>query len=160
MSPPTLGYANPAVFYAGVYRHRSAGALAGIVAFAAFGLGAGWVACGHPMDPGARFPLFGLAAVFLFGAGYLATMAAANRADAVRVTEDGIEHGRRFWPWARVASLTGALTRGGGGRDDGVVIEFTTRRGGLKFTRPLLTTPPLTPDQFSRLAAYPRTASA
>lgn len=152
---PTLGYADPAVFYAGVYRHRSAAAVLCMAALACFGVAAGWAAYAGPMRvPLLRVPLYGLAAVLLLGVGYLAATAAADRADAVRITEDGIEDGRRFWPWARVGSVFGLLAGGMAARRNGVVIGFTVDRFGVPFPHTLLATPALTVGQYAQLAAF------
>ena len=149
MNTPSLDYGNPAVFFQGVYRRRSGSALVGIAALALFGIIVACMTLAVPMDQRFRFPVGGLSAILLLGAGYLAALAALGREDAVRITEEGIGYGRYFWPWARIKSVGGTADPRGGG----VTVQFTVGYAGVPLPRPLPTTPPLTPDQFARLMA-------
>ncbi len=149
MSTPTLDYANPAVFLDGVNRHRSSGPLLGMVGFLLFGGVAACLAIDGPIPPAARLLVGGGAFILLLGAFYLATLAIVNRQDAVRITANGITHGRQFWPWSRITYLGGFVSPPG----SGVTVTFTVGYAGLPFPRPLLTTPPLATDQFVRLMA-------
>lgn len=152
---PTLGYANPKVFFAGANRYRSRQGIWGIAACSVLAVGFCFVAVALARSRGLGGPApvrwaftasFGAAAAFLVGLLACAVWAWIVRHETpVRVTEDGVERGRRGWTWQQVSGFGG--TRAG----RGVVLGFTVGRGHIRFPRDLATTPPLTEAEYADL---------
>jgi hypothetical protein len=153
---PRLGYSNPGVFFAGARRYRSAAGAAGIVVGAAFA-GACAVIAMRIMGPGgaglplhARWPWAGsiglVAALVAALTVYAAWGWAAGLEVPVRVTEEGIENGRRVWRWQQVSGFGGTVA---GPRR--VQLDFIPGRGALRFPRSLWTTPSLSEAEYAEL---------
>ena len=87
----------------------------GITLCLAFSVGFGYVALFAPPRP-RNFISFEFGIAALFGSGSLAFVLmivfalyswATTSKVQVRITEDGIECGRKFWPWERIAAISG-----------------------------------------------------
>ena len=152
---PTLGYANPRVFFAGARRYRSAQGFWGMPFGAAAAVGLGYLAAQFMWGWGVREALparwawaglvGALAALMAAATAYGAWGWAVRLEVPVRVTEEGVERGRRVWRWQAISEFGGTIS-GPGGR---VQLTFVPGRGQLRFPRPLWTTPSLTTPQFT-----------
>lgn len=67
---------------------------------------------------------------------------ASGREDRIRITEDGVEIGRKFWPWQQIGRVGVALGSGG------VYLRVSV---GWLTCRTLRTTPALTLAQYLEL---------
>jgi hypothetical protein len=145
MTATPLDYANPRPFFTGVYRHHSRNGMWAIGAMLLFG----FVFCSIPFaaltaDTVPRIVFGSAGAASLLAGAYLAGCMILKKEDVVRITEDGIEYGRRRWHWQQISKV------GGTGRTS-ITLGFTAGRGGIPFPRPLPTTPALTPEQYGPL---------
>jgi hypothetical protein len=155
-SPPALAYSNPTVFFAGAARYRTRrglfGVAGGAVAAAGFGLitrrlVTGWGAGLPPAGQWAWAASMGvLTAIMLAATAYAAWAWAVGLEVPVRVTEEGVEQGRRVWTWDQVSDFGG--TDAGRGR---IALAFTPGRGPLRFPHNLWTTPDPTAAEFAAL---------
>lgn len=116
----TLEYANPRTFYTGSYQFRSWNAVLGTVLCLVFGAMFAWgifklSSMGSLPLPFqfSRAVLVGLTVLSIAGAGYYTWGLAARWEILVRISEDGIERGRRFWPWRNIKWIGGQLVAGG-----------------------------------------------
>jgi hypothetical protein len=110
-----LSYSTPKIFFQGVRKYRGPEIFVGIALCLTFSVGFGFVAFLAPPGP-RNFTSFEFGIAALFGAGSLAfawmivfaLYSWATKSEVfVRITEDGIEHGRKFWPWERIAAISG-----------------------------------------------------
>ena len=155
-SPPPLGYSNPMVFFAGVGRYRTGqglfGSAAGAVAAAGFGaitrrLVTTWGPGMPPASQWAWAASMGVLTLLVLGlTAYAAWGWAVGLEVPVRVTAEGVEHGRRVWTWEQVSDFGGTVA----GRRR-VQLVFTPGRGQFRFPRNLWTTPSLTATEFADL---------
>lgn len=99
--------------------------------------------------------LLAIVAACALGLGWMAIKWAQNAVDPVRITDEGIDHAGRVHPWDAVWSLGGIETAGGR-----VVINYRLRTPADRphawlhpagQPRHLLTSPPLTRDEFDDL---------
>lgn len=155
---PTLAYANPRVFFAGAHRYRSPLALLGLALGAAVALGLGYVAVqimwnwGVGEAPAVRWGWAAMvalaAALMAFGTAYGAWGWVECWEVPVRVTEEGVEHGRRVWPWQEISDFGGNVA-GPGGRVQLLFVPAGRRQ--IRFPRNLWTTPSLSAAEFADL---------
>lgn len=155
--PTTLSYSAPRCLFDRGYRHRSwnqviVGAV--LLVFAAF---VGWMLGKIPPNPpmpftAPRVVLWVIAAACVLGVGWLGYKWIRNDVDNARVTEEGIEIGRRVYPWESITTVHGKNVAGG------IMAQLDLRReaGAGAFmtilrTRALMTTPFLTRGEFEKL---------
>ena len=153
---PTLGYANPKVFFSGARRYRSASGFWAIPFGLAVTAGLGYIAAQIMWDWGVRAALparwawagsvAAVAALMASATAYQAWGWAVHLEVPVRVTEEGVENGRRVWRWQQVSGFGGTVA---GPRR--VQLDFVPGRGQLRFPRNLWTTPSLTDAEFTEL---------
>jgi hypothetical protein len=79
------------------------------------------------------------------GAAWIGFHLIRNTAKRVRITEEGIEDGTRIHPWAAVAGVGATPTAGG------VLVVYELRSKASVVPRVLMTTPPLTREEFRTL---------
>jgi hypothetical protein len=147
-----LDYASPKAFFDGAYRYRSFNGALSTALTAGFGVALLW-ARPNLVPRGVRDPVWWWIGQGMGALGAAAVVAAAvtlgfiiqGRERPVRVTEHGITHGRRHWPWLRLARF------GGMRYTNGIAITFQLRGQG-RGRRILITTPLLTAEQFAALA--------
>ena len=146
MTTPTLDYSTPRVFFSGAYRFRSWNAILGIAFLLALTIATA-VAAFRFNGPGQlSLTVFGLlSAGFLVGAIWVIWLVIDGREEAVRVTEDGIEHNGRLLPWQTISYF------GGVGGSNGVMLECHVGRGRMRSVELLQTTPILTGKHYEAL---------
>ncbi len=154
---PLLNYSTPRVLFDRGYRHRSWNQVVGgavLLVFAAFVVWMlGKIPPNSPMPfTASRIILWVLAAACAFGVGWLGYKWVRNDVDNARVTEEGIEAGRRVYRWDAITTVSGTRMAGG------ILVQFELRReaGASAFmtilpTRALMTTPLLTTTEFEQL---------
>jgi hypothetical protein len=151
-TPPLLAYAAPKAFFDGAYRYRSGNGL--LTVAVTTGVGAALLFARQRMLSAMGFePVWWcigqgiglLGAAMLVGAALTVVFLLQGRERPVRVTEHGITHGRKHWPWVRIARF------GGMKYTNGIAITFQLRGRGHS-TRILITTPLMTAEQFAALA--------
>jgi hypothetical protein len=116
--PPLLAYANPTVFFDGVYRSRSWNGVIAVVALGAFG--AALTKAGSALNVSTRNEVgwWLKYALLAAGVGCLVGMAvqlvgmALGWETRIRVTDHGISRGRVLWPWVRMARFGGLRCTG------------------------------------------------
>jgi hypothetical protein len=153
MSTNTLEYSTPKCFYTGVIRHGGITKAVAAGIFLAGGIALA-VLAHRAQNPMKLASLISVAALFaVTGIGF-AWDWVANVEEIVRFTEEGIECGRRLWPWHRISEI-GAIRCG-----DIIVSQFVTRPKGIWKcwrARSLPASPHLTSSQFSQLIDEIRT---
>jgi hypothetical protein len=152
--PATLHYSAPRVFFERRFHFRSLPTTVQILATAGFGAAFAYAAWSHGSRAAAGSVSFNIAIItaivavvcFAYLGHYLRAWV-ANRVDAVRLTEEGIERGTKVWRWERVAVISGQDDM------DGIWLLFEPRSEGRTLIEPLRTSPLLTAEQFSSLTA-------
>lgn len=153
--PATLAYSAPRVFFERRFHFRSLDTTVQIFATAGFGAVFAYAAWSHASRASAggassiNFAVItAIVAVVCFAyLGHYLWAWAANRVDAVRLTEEGVERGTKVWRWERVAVISGQDDT------DGIWLLFEPRSEGPTLIEPLPTSPLLTAEQFSSLTA-------
>ena len=151
-----LGYSNPEVFFAGSFRYRTAKGFAGVL-FGAAIAGVCLFICWRIMGPWATQSSMPARWAWAASVGLVAALMVALTAYAgwgwavglevpVRVTQDGVEHGRHLWRWEQIGEVAGINA----GRQC-VLLVLTPGRGHLQFPRNLSTTPAMTGAEFAKL---------
>ena len=142
MKPVPLNYSAPRTIFAGTFQFRTTRSIVGAIAFGVFG--AGFICSGLFLDARwlGRLGLAGFGIGAMVVAAFLFYRWITRHEVAVRITEEGIESGRKIWAWHKISLI--------GGRSWGaeIALVMIPRRGLL---RTLPTTPPLTAEQFERI---------
>ena len=153
-APNTLSYSCPRCFFEAEYRYRSWQSWLGIAVLLVMTAFALFMVSKSP-GAGGRLSLVlravggVMVAACGLAAGWLLLGLVTDRRDLVRITDEGIEHGRRLHPWQSIASVGAAAVTGG------VVLEYWLKPGPLGVTpldlRSINRTPLLKEAEFREL---------
>lgn len=147
IKPVVLSYAVPPVFYSGVCKYQTLRALVAASILLCMTMCCGIIVATSRNMINATLICGSTAVTCGIAASIAIYLWFTNVETMLRITEDGVEYGRRFWEWSKIQSIRGELVT----KPAGVVLVIRPR-GGIQVDRCFQPDPPLSESEFDMLA--------